>query len=79
MGFQSVGVGRGVSEAVHIITDKDEIKRLTRRGQRRTVIAELRRRGLRYEVAHDGWPVIYISEVSDLPSKRPNFAALGEV
>jgi hypothetical protein len=63
---------------MHIITDIEEIKRLTRRGQRRTVIAELRRRGIRFDVAHDGWPVVFLPEVSEVPSKRPNFAALGK-
>jgi hypothetical protein len=61
---------------MHIISDIKEIKRLTRRGQRETVIAELKRRGIRFEVAHDGWPILYISEVSSLPSSRPNFKAL---
>lgn len=56
-----------------VVTDIDEIKRLTRRGQRKTVIQELTRRGIRFEVAHDGWPVVYLSEVSALPSTRPNF------
>jgi hypothetical protein len=39
---------------VKIITDIDEIKALTRRGQKKTVIAELRRRKIRHEIAHDG-------------------------
>lgn len=58
---------------MHIITDIDQIKRITRRGQRRTVIAELRRRGIRFDVAHDGWPVVYLSDVAELPTTRPNF------
>lgn len=58
---------------MHIITDIDRIKALTRRGQRRTVIQELKRRGIRHEIAHDGWPVVYLSEVSELPLTRPNF------
>lgn len=57
---------------MHIITDIAKVKALTRRGQRKTVIAELERRGIRFELAHDGWPVVYISEVTDLPSTRPN-------
>lgn len=58
---------------MHLLTDIQEIKRLTRRGQRKTVIAELKRRGIRFDVAHDGWPVVYLSEVAQLPSTRPNF------
>ena len=61
---------------MYILTDIDEIKRLTRRGHRRTVLLELDRRGIRYEVAHDGWPVVYITDVEALPSTRPNFAAM---
>ena len=62
--------------ALHIITDIEKIKALTHRGQRKTVIAELKRRGIRFDVAHDGWPVAYISDVDDLPRTRPNLAAL---
>ncbi len=62
---------------MHIISDIQEIKRITRRGQRKTVIAELKRLGYRYKVGHDGWPVVYISEVTDLPSTRPDFSSLG--
>lgn len=58
---------------MHVITDIKEIKRLTRRGQRKTVIAELRRRGIRFDVAHDGWPVVFLGDVAELPSTRPNF------
>lgn len=58
-----------------IITDISQIKALTRRGQRKTVIAELRRRGIRFDVAHDGWPVIMIPDTEDFPATRPNFGA----
>ncbi len=61
---------------MHIITEIEEIKRLTRRGQKRTVLEELDRRGIRYEVAHDGWPVLYMDDVRTIPSTRPNFAAM---
>ena len=59
-----------------IITDIDQIKRLTRRGHKRTVLEELERRGIRYEIAHDGWPVLYMDDVRTIPSTRPNFAAM---
>lgn len=62
---------------MHIITDMDQIKRITRRGQRKTVIAELKRRGIRFDVAHDGWPVLYLSEVSAVPLTRPKFGGKG--
>lgn len=61
---------------MHIITDINEIKRLTRRGQRKTVIAELRRRRISYEVAHDGWPVVMLPDVSDMPTTRPDFGGM---
>ncbi len=63
---------------MHIITDIAEVKRFTKRGQRRTAIAELERRGVRYQVAHDGWPIILLSDVDELPSRdsRPNWEAL---
>ena len=64
---------------MHIITDIKQIKALTRRGQKRTVIAELKRRRIHYEVGHDGWPVVYIPEVTGLPSTRPNFDALRKI
>ena len=47
---------------MHIITAVNEIERRARRDQKRTVIEELRRRGIRYEVAHDGRPVVHLSE-----------------
>lgn len=61
---------------MHIITDIDRIKALTRRGQKRTVIDELKRRKIRHEIAHDGWPIVFISDAVGLPSNRPNFEAL---
>jgi len=65
---------------VKIISDISQIKALTRRGQRASVIKELKRRKIRHEVAHDGWPVVYIPEATDLPSRaRPNLQALREV
>lgn len=61
---------------MQIISDIKEIKRLTRRGQRRTVLQELRRRGIHHEVAHDGWPVVYIADDAPQRATKPNLSAL---
>ena len=53
---------------MHIISDIDKVKSFTHRGQRKTCIAELERRGVQYQVAHDGWPIILLSEIAELPS-----------
>jgi len=66
---------------MHIISDQKQLKALTKRGQKRTVIEELVRQGFRpdidFRIAHDGWPVLYLRDVDTGPSGgRPNFEAL---
>lgn len=62
---------------MQIVSDIAEIKRITRRGQRRTVIRELDRRNWQYDIGHDGWPVVYLPDVDTLPGRqaRPNWNA----
>lgn len=62
---------------MHIIADKAQVKAITKRRTKTGAIEECVRMGFDFRVAHDGWPVIFIPEVSGLQSSRgPNFEAL---
>lgn len=62
---------------MHIISDISQVKAITKRGTKTGAIEECVRMGFDFRVAHDGWPVIFIPEVTGLQSARkPNFEAL---
>lgn len=63
---------------MHIVTDIEKVKAMTRRRTKKGVIEELVRQGYEFKICHDGWPILFIPEVAELPSRRglPNLGAL---
>lgn len=58
----------------HPFLSLDEVKELTGAGTRRTVIANLRRNGIRHTIKADGWPAVAWAAVvgSALETKAAN-------